>query len=203
MKQTILFPFLLAIVLHCVVMGQQVGVRKGNVFCFNQNGTITELTHMGTDTLAVVCPEKQLVAFIRQQSDSLHEVWTMKVDGSVPQLVLREHASDMPEHNMTGIDTLLFSLDCMKLYISTEAWAISPAVHEIDLETHRDRFLSAGSIESVISKGEYKGFLIVQKHKYFVGGGSYDWYWVVDPRSGEEVGPIGEATDYFYQMLKK
>jgi hypothetical protein len=37
---------------------------------------------------------------------------------------------------------------------------------------------------------------MVQQHHYFVGGGSYDWYWLITP-DGREVGPLGEALELF------
>jgi len=43
-----------------------------------------------------------------------------------------------------------------------------------------------------VSKGQYKGYLIVNQHRYFIGGGSYDWYWLFSP-AGKEAGPFGET----------
>lgn len=34
----------------------------------------------------------------------------------------------------------------------------------------------------------------MEQHHYFIGGGSYDWLYVVTP-NGEEVGPLG-ARDW-------
>ena len=34
------------------------------------------------------------------------------------------------------------------------------------------------------------------QHRYFLGGGSYDWYWLLRP-DGKEVGPVGETTENF------
>jgi len=48
----------------------------------------------------------------------------------------------------------------------------------------------------VVTSGEYKDCLLVQQHKYFVGGGSYDWFWLLRP-DGKEVGPVGEDTENF------
>ncbi|MEY4590739.1 MAG: hypothetical protein RL497_2815, partial [Pseudomonadota bacterium] len=36
----------------------------------------------------------------------------------------------------------------------------------------------------------YKGYLVVQKHKYFLSGGSYDFYWLVSAE-GKEVAAVG------------
>ena len=35
-----------------------------------------------------------------------------------------------------------------------------------------------------------------RQHRYFIGGGSYDWYWLLKP-DGKEVGPVGEDTENF------
>jgi hypothetical protein len=48
----------------------------------------------------------------------------------------------------------------------------------------------------VVPSGEYKDCLLVQQHRYFVGSGSYDWYWLLRP-DGKEVGPVGEDTSNF------
>ena len=51
---------------------------------------------------------------------------------------------------------------------------------------------SGGEAEGeVVQSGGHAGCLIVRKHKYFLGCGSYDWYWLIDPQ-GREIGPIGE-----------
>ena len=37
------------------------------------------------------------------------------------------------------------------------------------------------------------------QHRYFLGGGSLDWYWLFTP-TGKEVSPVGEMTDGFREM---
>ena len=33
-------------------------------------------------------------------------------------------------------------------------------------------------------------------HRYFIGAGSYDWFWLVRP-DGKEIGPVGEDVENF------
>ena len=53
-----------------------------------------------------------------------------------------------------------------------------------------------GTDVKIVPSGEYKDCLLVQQHRYFVGGGSYDWFWLVRP-DGKELGPVGEDTENF------
>ena len=50
--------------------------------------------------------------------------------------------------------------------------------------------------DEIVRSGNWADHIITQKHKYFVGGGSYDWYWLICPE-GKTIGPLGENTDYF------
>jgi hypothetical protein len=53
------------------------------------------------------------------------------------------------------------------------------------------RFIQPANELEVITSGEYQGYLALQQHRYFIGGGSYDWYWLFTP-DGKEIGPLGE-----------
>jgi hypothetical protein len=89
-----------------------------------------------------------------------------------------------------------FSSDGRKLFFETSAWATSDAIHMVDLETRKEQFVTDGNALQVVPSGEYKDHLLVTKHKYFIGGGSYDWVWLVTP-DGKEVGPVGENAKNF------
>ena len=39
---------------------------------------------------------------------------------------------------------------------------------------------------------KYKDDLVVLAHRYFLLGGSYDWYWLYDSTGKKELGPLGE-----------
>jgi hypothetical protein len=48
----------------------------------------------------------------------------------------------------------------------------------------------------VVRSGEYRDCLLVARHRYFIGGGTYNWFWLLRP-DGKEVGPVGEDTEHF------
>jgi hypothetical protein len=82
------------------------------------------------------------------------------------------------------------------LYFVTPAWATSGAIHVVDTTNGEERYLFPGNDLKLVKSGEYKDCLLVQQHRYFVGSGSYDWYWLLRT-DGKEVGPVGEDTSNF------
>ena len=62
--------------------------------------------------------------------------------------------------------------------------------------------METSSRPATLHSGEYRDFLIVQQHRYFLGGGSFDWYWLFRP-DGKEVGPIGENANNFKDLYLK
>jgi len=101
-----------------------------------------------------------------------------------------------------GIAGAQFSPDGRRLYFVSSAWATSGAVHVIDLATRKERFFTDGSSLEIVPNGEYRGCLLIQKHKYFIGGGADDGFWLVKP-DGKEVGPVGEDTENFRSTFLK
>ena len=79
--------------------------------------------------------------------------------------------------NLTNMTGPLFSLDGGFLYVSTsDAAPTSGAVHWIDLKTGAIRFVVGGTALAVIRTGPYRGYLLVQQHRYYdrPEGGSYN-----------------------------
>jgi hypothetical protein len=92
-----------------------------------------------------------------------------------------------------------FSADGDRVYFWGAQAAVSGAVGVVDLASGQMKIICGGHNVEVVSRGEFRGDLIVQKHKYFVGGGSYDWYWLLTP-DGEEIGPLGDDPSVFKQL---
>jgi len=67
------------------------------------------------------------------------------------------------------------------------------SVHIVDIETGKNSYVAPGNTVGVLLSGEYRDHLIVMLHKYFLAGGSYDWYWLVRAADGKEIGPIGAS----------
>ncbi|PYO88565.1 MAG: hypothetical protein DMD66_07250 [Gemmatimonadetes bacterium] len=45
-----------------------------------------------------------------------------------------------------------------------------------------------------MKRGSYAGALLVEQHRYFVGGGSYDWVYLIGP-DGKEIGTLGDQSE--------
>lgn len=81
----------------------------------------------------------------------------------------------------------VFSADGRQIYFLSSAWVTSDAVHAVDVQTHRVRFVTDGSTIRVLRTGHYRGDLIVNKHKYRLNeGGAYDADFLASP-SGREI----------------
>ena len=144
-------------------------------------------------------PDGKLIAFVKPTPDKLvdtasevteaTEIWTSEPNGANARLWLRGKSAENPEEALAGFAGLQFSPDGTKIYFLSLAWVTSGAVHVLDLRTGKEEFVCPGNSLEVIHEGEYKGDLMVRQHLYFLGGGSFDWLWLLRP-NGEEIGPI-------------
>jgi hypothetical protein len=90
------------------------------------------------------------------------------------RVLLTAKPSNKPEENLTDFSHLFLSPDGKTLYFEASAWTTSPAVHSINLASGKASYIVPGEIACVVLQGEHQGDLIVQQHRYFVQGGSYD-----------------------------
>ena len=193
--------------------------HRGNIFIKDQVGKVTRLTSLGKDRDPLISPDGNKLVFIRKsdrkaylaigdESDYIinggsilaDQIWMIHLATMKEQNLVMDHdfhnAEDM-ENIIAFISDLCFTLDSKRLYFLTPCWATTSALHVVMLDTLKEKFVCpAGSVE-VVQGGEYRGHLVVSKHKYFIGGGSYDWYWLLTPE-GKEVGPIcsSEGEDW-------
>ena len=202
----LLFITGLGLVVSASALAQTVAVQDGNIQFTDKSGKTTSLTSSGRDSAAVLAPDGKWVAFVRKVegkkiatgSDEVEptELWQVRVDGKEPTMLLRCRESEKVESLIAGFDNLQFSTNGKLLYFVTPAWATSGAVHVIDTTNRKERYLFPGNDLRVVTAGEYKDCLLVQQHRYFIGGGSYDWFWLLRT-DGKEVGPVGEDTSTF------
>jgi hypothetical protein len=196
----------LYVALTCSAFAQSVAVRDGNIQFTDKEGKTAALTSSGRDSNPVLAPDGKWIAFVRKVdgkkiatgSDEVEpaELWQVRVDGKEPSLLVRCREADKMESVIAGFDNLQFSTNGKLLYFVTPAWATSGAVHVVDTTNRKERYLFPGGDLKVVPSGEYKDCLLVQQHRYFIGGGTYDWYWLLRP-DGKEVGPVGEDTSNF------
>lgn len=122
-------------------------------------------------------------------------------NGNVIRTVSESESSD-PYKNLTGFSKPRFSLDDSKVYFMSYAWTTSPAIHELNLATGKTRFITDGYGLIVIPQGKYAGDLIADRHQYFNGTGSYDWFWIINPKTGKVIDdPIGDSLGDFFDIL--
>ena len=201
------FFFLVSLaVLAVPALAQTISVKDGNIQFTDKSGQTMPLTSSGRDSGPVLAPDGKWVAFVRKVdgkkiatgSDEMDptELWQIRTDGKEASLLVKCRASEKPEFVIAGFENVQFSSNGKLLYFVTPAWATSGAVHVVDTTNRKERYLFPGNDLKIVASGEYKDCLLVQQHKYFVGGGSYDWYWLLRA-DGKEVGPLGEDTENF------
>jgi dipeptidyl aminopeptidase/acylaminoacyl peptidase len=205
MKRLLLLAAI-CLVVSVPAFAQTVSVKDGNIQLTDKSGKTTAITSGGRDSDPVLAPDGKWVAFVRKVggkkiatgSDEMEptELWQVRVDGKEPTLLVRCRDSEKMESVIGGFDSLQFSTDGKLLYFVTPAWATSGAVHVVDTTNRKEHYLFPGNNLKVVKSGEYKDCLLVQQHRYFVGSGSYDWFWLLRP-DGKEVGPVGEDISNF------
>lgn len=136
------------------------------------------------------------------------ERFTITVDNKkmeeVSVLTVRTNTGKVAYHRSDTLPMFdpIFSIDGRKVYYRKPYVTTSTAVYEFDLEKNNERYITDGNSLMIITRGKYKGNLIVEKHKYFLGGGSYDWDWIVNPITGEEVdSPIASIDDFLFYFV--
>ncbi|HVS80914.1 MAG TPA: hypothetical protein VHE60_04205 [Pyrinomonadaceae bacterium] len=186
---------------------QSVFAKDGNVFIKNKSGQTKKLTALGKDSQPSLSPDRRRIAFVRRTpgktvqtslSDTeATELWLVDSDGKQPELLVSGKEDGDPKKSLADFSSPQFSPDGRRVYFMSVGWVTSGAVHVVDIQSKRESFVSPGNTLEVIQKGKYRGYLIVQEHKYFFGAkvGSYDHYWLLTP-NGKEIRRIGGERNY-------
>jgi hypothetical protein len=179
-----------------------------NVF-IERNGAKTKLTSSEMDVDPVLAPNGGFVVYTRQgRGRTLHgydstqfctteprpdQLRQINVDGSGDKVLLTGRKGD-PEHQLCDFRNKQFSSDGRRLYFLTPGWTTSGALHELDMRSSDERFVLPANDLLVLNfcPNKYKDDLVVLMHRYFLLGGSYDWYWLYDATGKKELGPLGE-----------
>jgi len=166
-----------------------------------------QLTTLGRDYQASLSPDRRRIAFVRRTSGKTvqtplgdteaTELWLVDSEGGHLELLVSGKQGDDPKTILADFSSPQFSPDGRRIYFMSTGWVTSGAVHVVDIQSKRESFVSPGNTLEVIQKGKYRGYLIVQEHKYFFGAkvGSYDHYWLLTP-NGKEIRHIGEERNY-------
>ncbi|WP_148289676.1 hypothetical protein [Ideonella sp. B508-1] len=166
----------------------------------------------GVSVQKVYAPDHRSFAFIRHTPEVLidtgigeleaAEIWTSRSDGSDAKLLLRGRPGKTPQETLAELSEIQFSPDGRQLFFLSAAWTTSGAVHVVQVDSGEEHFVCPGNSLEVIQRGKYAGYLMVRQHRYAMGGGSYDWLWLLTPE-GKDVAPISMDDDAATEMFRK
>lgn len=192
----------------------------GNIWVTNATKKVVQLTSSGKDRAPTASPDGRHVAFIRKSKNHAYlsvggeedyrgdeiladQIWVLDTRNGKERLLVEDRMPSGKGDITKGLqrtiahiddDSLCFSPDGAELYFISSAWVVSGALHVVNIRTGREHFLDAANSVEVVQSGKYAGHLMVNQHRYFLGIGSFDWYWLMAPR-GREIGPVGESYD--------
>jgi hypothetical protein len=202
---------LMAGVSNLSVSGADPGVEAsgGNIMLRLKNGEAKQLTNSGRDSGPVLSPDGRWVVFVRAVPGKeistgsgdvpAAELWQISASGKDPTRLVAPRAAEDMKNVIATFENVQFSSDGRLVYFVTPAYATSGAVHVVDTTNGKEHFVMSGNGLEVIPKGEYRDCLLVQQHRYFLGGGSFDWFWLFRP-DGKDIGPVGEDTANFNEL---
>lgn len=186
-----------------------VEANGGNIFLRSGEGEAKQLTTSGRDSAPVLSPDGRWIVFVRALPGKkigtgigdidAAELWQINASGKEPTLLVAPREAENMQNVIANFQDVQFSSDGRYVFFVTPAYATSGAVHVVDTTNRKERFLMAGGGLEVIHSGEYRDCLLVAQHRYFVGGGSYDWSWLFRP-DGKEIGPVGEDATNFKEL---
>ena len=184
----------------------RLSVRHGDLY-YRHAGKTTRLTtggHVGDCDLSL---DHRWIAYVWHTPGrpidtnigpgALGQVRIIGTDGKHGRALVTTHDAKEVEDLLAGLTSPCFSPDAKTVYFLSQAYAVSDALHAVDVATGKQRFIcDANTVRVVTTNGYgYRGDLVVNRHKYFIAGGSYDWFWLITPE-GKEIGPVGpEDTD--------
>jgi WD40-like Beta Propeller Repeat len=195
------------------VAAKSVSAIAGNIYLTDDGGTARQLTFSGRDSGPVLSPDGLWIVFIHALSgqriltnsgDELEptQLWQIGANGKNATRLLRCRLSEKMEEVIAEFADPQFSSDGRYVYFTTHAWTTSPAVHVVDTTNAKEHFVCPGGSLEVLRSGQYRDCLLVRQHRYFLGGGSYDWFWLLRP-DGNEIGPVGEDPSNFKELYLK
>lgn len=109
-------------------------------------------------------------------------LWLTDTRTGTSRQLYRGRRSTNPKQDRSSLANPDFSLDGGYVYVEADAYATSPAVHQINVRTGVARYVTDGALYGILRDGPWRGYLVVQQHRYRSNGnGSYDPFIVVRP----------------------
>lgn len=198
---------LLYVFMPWVLTAQEVKSKDGNIyFRAKPSSDLFRVTAYGLDRDPHLSPDGEQIVFIRGTPGSTvetptvveiekTELWIIRTDGKDARLLLRggtrQNSNGVP---MADFKSPQFAPNGQSIYFLSMAAVVTDLAYAIDLKSDQLREICGANSLLVVRKGTYAGDLVVTQHRYFIGGGSYDWAWLVDSE-GKDIGPLGDPRD--------
>jgi len=175
-----------------------------NIYLSNM-GNLIQLTSQGNASYPILSPDEKTVVYIKtiSKKDSIQtEIVFIDIESKKEKVILKEQPSTDPYKTLKDFSEPIFSSDGQIVYFLSGAWVTSSAVYALDLKTLKMQFIIDGNDLAIIKSGDYKNHIIIDRHQYFVDGGSYDYSWLVSP-DGKVIGQVRDRNSYeLYQHTK-
>lgn len=157
------------------------------------------------DSPQVKSPDGKLYAFVRSSKETVAAgngdvpadvIFIGESSGGAPTALFKkagkvQTGQSIGEISFGGIYDLNFSNDSKELYFLNAAYAVSAAVLAADLKTRKIRYVTDGNSLEFARNGQWKGNLIVERHKYN-DNGAYDVKCVMST-SGKELKELKDS----------
>jgi dipeptidyl aminopeptidase/acylaminoacyl peptidase len=188
---------------------------QGGIDYVDARGGVHRVALDGKLSEPVLSPDGKTVAFLREEPGGAHEdgprasLWVADVATGRARRLLAPRVSPDPKANLAWFEHPVFSLDGGFVYVSADAWATSPAVHQVSVATGAERFVIDGYVSAVVRTGPWSGYLLVGRHMYYDAPreGSYNPIYVVRPDAQQKFvvpgSEIEDGDDAIAPWLKK
>jgi hypothetical protein len=188
------WPLLLVTIIEAATAAPSVSEHFGNIEFDGGQGFIKTLTSDHKSGRPALSPDGRTIAWIhidRAQSEpdeaGATSLWIADgITGAVRKLAGESHGDDV-RSNIINPENAAFSLDGGFVYVTSQLGTVNPGIHQVRVSTGQHRFVVAGALERVIRTGPYRGYLIVNQHRYYdpPKEGSYNASYVIRPDAKE------------------
>lgn len=168
----------------------EVEAVKGDIVFHDCSGPDKIIATGGNFVDPALSPDDKKIAYIKVEvegtpsyGDSRTSLWIADVAAGRSRLLLASTPAEGMTETLAAIWKPEFSLGGGYVYVESEAWVTSPAIHQVAVKTGHHKYVTDGVLLFVIRSGKYAGYLMVQKHKYHKNPelGAYDPVYVVRP----------------------
>ena len=154
------------------------------------------------DSGLVYSMDSSVVAFVKstpgrlvptgQESVEATELWIAKRDGSKPHRLVTGHPAKDMRFVLAGLHSPAFSVDGDRVFFLSDAWVTSDALHVVSVKTLKEHYVAPANSLEVVRGGRYQSCLLVEQHRYWMAGGSFDWLWLI-AEFGRDIGPVADT----------